>query len=96
MYENIETILVLMGIVAIIAAFLAWREIKYAAKNMADYDARVKAWGKEQEKKAADDERDRRRMVREADSKPVSMEPFCSEGKKKRERKQESRATGAL
>lgn len=40
----------------------------------------AKDW--EDEEKAMHDERDRRRMVHEADSKPVSMEPFCGEGKK--------------
>lgn len=77
MYENISTIVALAFIVAICAGYLAWREIRQAAANMAAYDLRVKAWGEEQARKAAEDEAQHRRMVHEADSKPVSMEPSC-------------------
>lgn len=34
------------------------------------------------QKERDDDAREHRRMVHEADSKPVSMEPFCGEGRK--------------
>ena len=40
----------------------------------------AKDW--EDEEQAMHDERERRRMVHEADSRPVSMEPFCGEGEK--------------
>lgn len=62
MYDNISTIAILLGIVAVIAACLAWGEIKTAGDNMDDYEARVKTWGEkqaEEDRQAREDHRAR-------------------------------------
>lgn len=74
------TIITLAIIAAVCAGILAWLEIKQAAKKMAAYDLRVKAWGEEQAKQADQDARDHRKMVHEADNKPcANLEPFCGD-----------------
>lgn len=83
MYENIETILALLGIVAVIAGYLAWREIKEAGDNMAEYDARVKAWGEKQtdeDRQAREDHRARLAAYNDTEHEAcASMEPFCGD-----------------
>lgn len=104
----------LLAMVALLFGFLEMMNVRERINRLRD--VRQKERGQ-----AEEDERERRRMVHEADSKPskeeiiafadqqaefcgdmlalidqhkpANMEPFCGEGKKKRERKQESRAT---
>lgn len=73
--ENIITGIALLTIIAVLAAYLISRSksVERVARAAKDHEDAAKA---------ARDEAERRRMVHEADSKPVSMEPFCGEGRK--------------
>ncbi len=73
--NNVTTGIALFAIIAVLVA--------YIIRRSEDLDlAAAKAYADEEREKARKDEAERRRMVHEADSKPVSMDPFCGEGKK--------------
>lgn len=73
--NNTLTGIALFAIIAVLVAYLISRS-KSVDRITRDAQQR------EDEAKAAKDEAERRRMAHEVDSKPVSMEPFCGEGKK--------------
>lgn len=65
----------LVCIFVALGAYLVWQQIKAAGRNIeATLDSQPKDAVSGQ---AQEDEAQRRRMVHEADSKPISMEPSC-------------------
>ena len=75
------TNLQLLAIALICLAAIIYYTWRSESVDRIAFLARERDAAKKQEERDAD-ERERRRMVHEVDSRPASMEPFCGEGKK--------------